>query len=281
MFKFMKIFYLILCSFLIAAVNVFVIIPNNFISFGFVGVGEIFAYKTNFNPGIVLLICNAIMIIISTFIVDIKKVKSYVASSLLIPIFMTILYHFSPMFQLDLPETLLIILFSGFTCGLAYGLLYKQGNKTGTVFLLDDIINKITKYTSRYYSWIFDIILLVVYSYLFNVTAAIYSGIIFIITKYMVTKSRFGISDSKMFYIITSKEKEVREYITDTLGYNLSTLDVKGGYTNKEKKIIISVIDTNDFYKLKEGVKVIDKEAFITITDTYDVISKGKRKDEK
>jgi uncharacterized membrane-anchored protein YitT (DUF2179 family) len=277
----MKIFYLVLCSLLIALVNVFVIMPYKLVNFGFMGVSELIAYKTTMNPGIVLLIFNAIMIVVSTFILDIKKIKPYLATSLMIPIFMTILYHFSGTIKLELPEMMLVIIFAGFTCGFAYGVLYKQGNKTGTIFILDDIINKYTNYASKYYSWIFDIILLFIYSYFINITMAIYSLIIFAITKIMVTKSRFGISDSKMFYIITSKEKEVREYITDNLGYDLSTLDVKGGYTNKEKKIIISVIDTNDFYKLKEGVKVIDKDAFITITDTYDVISKGKNKDER
>lgn len=280
MSKFMKVFYLIMASLLIALINIFIIMPNNLISFGFMGVSELLSFESHINPGIVLLICNAFMIILSTFLLDIKKVKTYVPTSLLIPIFMTILYHFMGSFKLELPEMMLTIIFAGFASGFAYGVLYKQGDKTGTIFLFDEIINKYGNFASKHYSWIFDIALLFVYSYFINITMAIYSLVIFIITKYMVTRSRFGISDSKMFYIITSKEKEVIEYITDVLGYDLSTLDVKGGYTNKEKKIIISVIDTNDFYKLKEGIKVIDKSAFITITDTYDVISKGKMKDE-
>ena len=40
-------------------------------------------------------------------------------------------------------------------------------------------------------------------------------------------------------------------------------------------KILFTVISSNDYYKLKEGIKVIDANAFIAITDTYDVVSRS------
>jgi len=85
---------------------------------------------------------------------------------------------------------------------------------------------------------------------------------------------RFGINDSKMFYVITSKDKEVKNYIMHDLKYELTVLDVKGGFTKKKNQILLSVISTNDYYKLKEGIKIIDPNAFIAITDTYDVVNR-------
>ena len=90
----------------------------------------------------------------------------------------------------------------------------------------------------------------------------------------MITKARFGISDSKMFFIITSREKEVKNFIMHDLKYELTVLDVKGGFTKRQNQIIMTVISTNDYYQLKEGIKIIDPKAFIAITDTYDVVNR-------
>ncbi len=89
----------------------------------------------------------------------------------------------------------------------------------------------------------------------------------------MVTKARFGINDSKMFYIITSKEKEVKHFILHDLKGELSVLDVKGGFSKKKNQILLTVIPTSDYYRLKEGIKIIDEKAFIAISDTYDVVN--------
>jgi uncharacterized membrane-anchored protein YitT (DUF2179 family) len=90
----------------------------------------------------------------------------------------------------------------------------------------------------------------------------------------MINKARYNIKDSKMFYVITSKEKEVKHFIMSTLGYELTELDVKGGFTNEKKSILLSVISSKDYFRLKSGIMDIDNKAFVAITDTYDVINR-------
>ena len=98
--------------------------------------------------------------------------------------------------------------------------------------------------------------------------------IIIFISKYMITKTRFGINDSKMFYIITNKASDVKQYIIHDLKYELTVLDVKGGFSKKKNQIFLTIIDTKDYYKLKEGIRIIDPNAFIAISDTYDVVNR-------
>ena len=46
--------------------------------------------------------------------------------------------------------------------------------------------------------------------------------------------------------------------------------DTVGAYDGDKKKLLMSVIPTNEFLVLKEYVKSVDKSAFIFITDSYD-----------
>ena len=107
-----------------------------------------------------------------------------------------------------------------------------------------------------------------------NFEIAIYSLFIMAIVRFIVNKARYNINDSKMFYVITDKEKDIKDYIIRTLGYELTELGVKGGYSKKKRSILLSVISAKDYYRLKTGIMSIDKDAFVAITDTYDVINR-------
>ena len=211
---------------------------------------------------------------LSSLFLDKKIIKEYLLPSLLIPIFVYLFSFLTSFYVIELPETLLVIIVVGFLTGFGYSFIYKQGLSASVVFLLEEMFGKVTKFHSKIYSWLLDVILLAISLFILGYQITLYSTVIIFISKYMITKTRFGINDSKMFYIITSKEKEVRHYIIHDLKYELTVLDVKGGFTKKKNQILLTVIDTKDYFKLKEGIKIIDQNAFIAICDTYDVVNR-------
>ena len=48
----------------------------------------------------------------------------------------------------------------------------------------------------------------------------------------------------------------------DELGYDLTEFEIKGGFSREKNKILMCVIPTNNYYKLREGIKRVDKNAF-------------------
>ena len=88
----------------------------------------------------------------------------------------------------------------------------------------------------------------------------------------VIDKILIGISSEKTFYIITTKEKELEEYLKENKLINYTRLSVKGGYTNKNKKMYLCTIPTKEYTILKEFIKNIDKDAFFLITDTFETL---------
>lgn len=252
----------------------FIIIPNNLLTFGINGFATLLYYINGINVGINIFVLNLLGIFLSSLFLDKKIIKEYLLPSLLIPIFVYLFSFFTSFYVIELPETLLVIIVVGFLTGFGYSFIYKQGLSASVVFLLEEMFGKVTKFHSKIYSWLLDVILLAISLFILGYQITLYSTVIIFISKYMITKTRFGINDSKMFYIITSKEKEVRHYIIHDLKYELTVLDVKGGFTKKKNQILLTVIDTKDYFKLKEGIKIIDQNAFIAICDTYDVVNR-------
>ena len=272
--KIIKYLYILFGCALIAFAIDFIVIPNNLLTFGINGIATMLYYLYGVNVGINILFLNLCGILLSSLILDKEIIKEYLFPSIMIPIFVYLFSFISSSFVILLPEMLLVIIVAGFLTGFGYSLIYKQGLSASVVYLVEEMIGKLTKFHSKIYSWIFDVIILIVSIFLFGYQVTLYSMIIIFISKYMITKTRFGINDSKMFYIITNKASDVKQYIIHDLKYELTVLDVKGGFSKKKNQIFLTIIDTKDYYKLKEGIRIIDPNAFIAISDTYDVVNR-------
>ena len=56
-----------------------------------------------------------------------------------------------------------------------------------------------------------------------------------------------------------------------TLGHGITCFGVKGGFVAKRKDALLTVIPTRDYYRVTEGIKMIDPKAFFVATDSYEV----------
>lgn len=173
---------------------------------------------------------------------------------------------------IDLEDTslFLIMVFGGAIMGLSSGLIRKSGFNPGGFAVIYDIINKYFHVSIGTSGIIVNFIMIVVSGFTFGLNNAIYAIISLLVSSYIVDKIVIGISDNKVFYIITNKPLEIRDYIIDKLHYSVTVIDARGGYTNKKRKMLMCVVPTIEYLQLKELVSAIDPEVFFLIVDTYE-----------
>ena len=99
----------------------------------------------------------------------------------------------------------------------------------------------------------------------------LYSIIVLYIISLMSDRVILGISDNKAFYIITEHEEAIKEYIFTNLGHSVTIFNAKGGFKKEKENVLLCVLPTRDYYKLKAGIHEIDKDAFFVVTDAYEV----------
>ena len=135
----------------------------------------------------------------------------------------------------------------------------------------NQIISKYFK-TSLGKSMLFSDGLIVLCSGLFfGINSMLYSIIILYIISLMSDRVVLGTSDNKMFYIVTKKDEEVKEFILKYLNHGVTIFKGKGGYSKNNENVLMAVLPTKDYYRLKEGINEIDKDAFFIVTDSYEV----------
>lgn len=250
-------------------------IPNNIVPNGTYGMSILMNYETGYDPALFLLIVNFMLIVLSLIIQGPVKSKNYVAASLLIPILIYIINSLSFYTYFAEIEMIMAAIAGAFLTGLGYSFIYKSGESVGGIEIIQDMINNVTKHKNKRLTIIVEIIILILTSLIFDLETMLYSLIVIIIILIMSTKSKIGVSTTKTFFIITNKEKEVKKYILEELKQDLTEFNTKGGFSKTKNKIIMTSVDTTNYYELKEGILLIDPTAFISITDGYEVINKN------
>lgn len=225
---------------------------------------------------LIILLANIFFFILGLLIVPRKYSKAMILPFLLIPLFVYFTGNIKTYIDIDSVDKLLLTVYGGVLMGLGSRLIYKEksfASGSDVVMLITREISKSKRYIVNY---AFDLLWIIIGIALYGFEGAMYSLIAIIIIESLSRRAVLGVSDSKVFYIITKKEKEVRDYIIDELNYELTVFDVKGGFLKTKNKVLMSVIPTKDYYKLREGIKLIDPKAFISITDSYEVINQDR-----
>jgi len=260
------------CLLIAITLNVF-FKKTNLIPSGMFGFAILYSSTFNLSLELTILLENIFFFTLAYIFMNYKDLRRLLTSFISIPIFVFLTKDISSIIDLHEVDELLISIYGGVLMGIGFKLIYKEQDYISG----SDVIAKITKAINvnrrNLVNYIIDGIWIIIAVFKFSFEGAMYSLISIGIMEYLSKRAALGTSDSKVFYIITKKEREVRDYIIDELGYELTIFDVKGGFLKTKNKVLMSVIPTSDYYKLKEGVKYIDPKAFISITDSYEVIN--------
>lgn len=251
------------------AFNAF-ILPNDIV-YGVSGIGVILNKTLNISPSLVILIGGIALLILSFIVLGKEKTKNSIVGSLLYPVFVELTSWIVKYIDLGSTETVVVVLFGAVISGVGFGLIFKSGFTTGGTDILNQIVSEKAK-VSIGKSMIFtDGVIIVSSLFVFGWQKFIYSIINMYIISVMTDKVILGISSSKTFYIITEREDEVKKFILDYLSHGITVLEARGGYTNSKQKVIMCTMPTKEYFKAKEGIHAIDKEAFFIVTDAYEV----------
>ncbi len=257
--------FLVACSF-----NLF-LSPNNLVPGGVSGISIILNFIIGIDPSLVILISSIILLILSYFTLGKEKTRASILGSLVFPVFVKLTANIGAYIDIDSSQILLSTIFGGLIYGFGAGMIFKAGYTSGGTDILNQILSKYLKIGMGTSMLLSDGLIVFASAFFFGINKFMYSLIILYIISYMTDRVILGISDSKAFYIITDEEHKVKEYILKYLNHGVTVFQAKGGYKKEKQTVLMCVLPTKDYYKLKEGIHEIDPDSFFVVTDAYEV----------
>ncbi|MBQ6404904.1 MAG: YitT family protein [Bacilli bacterium] len=263
---------LILAAILLSAIvyNLF-LLPLSLVTGGTGGIATITHYLYDIDPALMILILSLACCIISFMYLGVERTTGTLLASFLYPLMVKMTSNISTQFMIDTSDVLLVVLFAGVLSGVANGLMYKSGYSNGGFPVISQVLYEKFQISIAKSSMIINVIIVLVGAFFFGTTNALYAIIYLYINNIVMDRVLLGISTNKAFYIMTHKEEEIKDYIINNLHHTVTTFNVKGGFLEDKRKVILTVIPSSDYYKLTEGIKTIDEEAFFVATDSYQV----------
>lgn len=250
--------------------NVF-LLPNQVASGGVSGISTILKGVFGWEPGIVQYAFNIPLFIAGLIFLGAKfGIKSFVGT-LTLPAVVLLTSSWEPWTN----NPLLGALFGGIAVGLGLGIVFRGGASTGGTDLAAQIITKYTGFSLGTSVLLIDGLIVITAAFVFDIEKALYALIGLFVTTKTIDIVQLGFSQSKMIYIITNKQDEIRDAIYKEIDRGVTKLPAFGGYTNKERPILMVVAYQTEFTKLKHVIKTIDPAAFVIVSDAYEVLGEG------
>ena len=162
--------------------------------------------------------------------------------------------------------------------GAGLGIIYFVGATTGGV----DIVAKFMRQRFAYINFgtlilILDAAIIMAYALILNkYESAMYSIICMFVTGRVIDLVLYGIDNSSVCYIISTKNNEIsHEIISGHLHRGVTLLNATGAYSGERHDVIMCVIKRPQIAELKRLVKGIDEHAFVVVTDAKNVFGNG------
>ncbi len=250
--------------------NVF-FVPYGIIPSGVAGISLVFNKLFGINEAITIALLSVMFLLIGCLFLNKSDVKKAILGTIFFPLFIYLLSSLFVKVDLSIDNTLLASVVGGVSLGFGLGLIYKEDHYIGGVDILNCIIDRNSTFNYSIITLVTDIIIIVSGGIVFGFETLVYSGVSIFIYRIMIDKISLGIGDNKSFYIITTHADKIKKMVTDELGHGATIIKGRGAYSDDDKYIVFVAIPKKDYYKLKEGIKKIDKKAFFVVSSSYEV----------
>jgi len=271
-FQYMIIFFgAVLYAFSVAVI----LEPNRLAPGGASGLAIIINSYTGIKTGTIILVLN-----IPLIIMGIKKFGIKFLYTTIFTIFVNSI--FVNLFE-SIPKPVNDI-FLGAVCGgvldaVSLGIIFRQGGTSGGT----DIVAKLVRRRLPHFEIgkIFiavDMAVVLLSALAFqNIENAVYSAICVVITGQILDRVLYGGQNARMLYIISDCSKEISRRLLEEMDTGITYLKGTGGYTSREKNVIMCIIRKRFLPGTLKAIKEEDSSAFIIVTLADKVVGEGYR----
>ena len=247
---------------------------SNFAPGGISGLAIIANYLWNMPIGIVNIILNIPLIIISYKIVGRSFMLKSFKTMFINTIFLDLIFPHIPMYT---GEPFMAALFSGVFIGAGLALFYMRGSSSGGTDFLIMTLRVLKPHMSiGVLTVLIDVVVIVLGWPVFgSVDSILFGFIASFATSIVIDKIMYGIDAGTLAIIITTNGYDVAEKISEVTGRGSTAIQAMGTYSKESKDVLICACSNKEAYAIRRAVFEIDEGAFVMVTETSSVYGEG------
>ena len=159
--------------------------------------------------------------------------------------------------------------------GFGLGLVFLGNSSTGGTGIITQIVHKYSPLSLGTTMTIIDGIVVATGLIAFNSDSVMYSIIALGCISYVVNMVVTGFNTSKNVMIISQHYDVIKQHITKITDRGVTEFPIIGGFTGHDKRLLMTVVSSQELASLQRHIATIDPTAFIVIMPAAQVIGRG------
>lgn len=248
--------------------------PNNIVQGGLTGIGTVMNYLFSLPIGAVMLVLNIPLFALALKQLRLKFVIKTVISTFIFTSLIDLGAYIIPAYKGDV---LLGCIFCGVLSGVGLALVFLTGSTTGGTDIIAMLIRKKRPDISVGNIMLLADLGVIGLSFLVygKIESIMYAVIVIFISAKAIDFVLYGREHTKLILIITTRKEQLLSSILLEIGRGASVIPVTGGYTGKEKNLILCAAKKIEIREILRLTADSDPEAFTVICDAGQVVGKG------
>ncbi|MGB7054193.1 MAG: YitT family protein [bacterium] len=273
----MKIIYAIVGGIIFALGYAVFLIPHRIVPGGVSGIAMILRFLYNTPVGIIAIILNIPLFIIALRVLGIsfgiKSVGAIIYTNLLIDFLV-----YSVKIETPTDNTVLAALYGGILLGLGLGLIFRSDASTGGSDIVGQILSRYTNMSVGMWIMIVDFLVITTAGITTrSIELALLGYLALFLSSKVIDLVLEGIDYARAAFVISTKADKITDEIYEKMQRGVTILDGHSPYSKEERPVIMCVITKKQTPFFKSLVNKIDKDAFVILTDVFEVLGKGFR----
>ncbi len=267
--------------FLLAAGIALFLDPNRLAPGGLSGVAIILNKLLPLNTGLLLLILNIPLLIVGLIKFGRQFLFSTVYATVMLSLLTDLISWIAGLFRVEAvtDDLFLASLFGGLLSGAGLGLVFSRGCTTGGLDIVVALIHKRWRHLSvgRIFLAVDFLVAAASAAVFQDIAIGLYASFGILIYSVVMDAILYGGQGEKFVYIVSEIPDGIRARILSELDIGVTDVEGVGGYTGRNKKILLVAVRKHLYPSLRDIVREEDPAAFMIVNDARAVYGEGFR----
>lgn len=188
-------------------------------------------------------------------------------------------------------EKIICLVCGALLVGFGVGLAVKHNGSTGGMDVIQKIMSKYLKVPMSITMYLTDWIVVILSGFLvlnlvgnneytlnYQIENVIWGSIGVLTQAFIIDYLCLSARPRRTVYVVTNKEEEIKNLIYSNLKRGVTLVDVTGGYTNEDRRMLICTMDKNEAYRITGLISELDPQAFTFVTSCKEVKGEYRKK---
>ena len=250
------------------------ILPGNVLTGGVAGIATLLKAYIPISEDYLVIIINTLLFIIGSILLGKEFFLNTLVYSISYPFMLLLVTRYLPPINID---PLLGAIYGGFIGGIAIGIMFRNGGSSGGVDVIALIMEKYFNVKPSNTVMVIDALTVIAGLYVYGLNSVLIGLLSVYLLSFSMerTISMYRGIEGKKFEIISDKYEEINEAILKKIDRGTTIINVEGGYSHQERKVLMAVVSNEQLSEVKKVIDEYDPDAFVIISDVKDVNGEG------